>query len=735
MAQTTGPKLRLGTKSKEPLSGAAAILRLVAALFIITNVPAAILTVLVFLALRRLHRVRAWAVMLGGVAVCALMLLVAVQGPAYVQWVLDLAPAFDAIFTRGPIGATGVAAGIAGSHWLGWMLAQLPLAIGLGLTLGGALSMYARRHGAEWRRPKGHGKALDRKAAMKRTERMEQWAQPAPKAPRTRRARSDGDRPARVREQPVTTVDDVMIRFGIDQESARPADVPLAAFLRMCWIDGATGFGKTTDIIALVRGALEAPAAQPLRIPLVYVNLKPDPEVTEALRRIAHRAGRRFLHASLDGELSYNPIRHGTPGAVATRIIEVEDAAVDGGFSEPFHKANGQELLGYATRALDELVARGRTYERGGKRLPWKRDLPHLHRIMRLSTLMGTRHHLSGELQLDLAEYDEELKEIPRKRESAEGMRARIGKILTSAVGPLVEERPDGLNLETALREGDVVVFDLDSMQDTVAATSLANLVVKDLQAVLGHLGSQRWNYTGDKVTRMALVIIDEFSALGGDAVVDTIQRGRTNGGAVVLATQDVGSVIEAGQGLLTTILTNTNVQIVHVQSERAEEYASAWGTRKAMAETTQVFDDRTMLGTLTSKSGQGSLREVDQFVIHPNTLKKLGPGEVILATRHPWQQRRVLVQRRMPEPLTDEELREAEHDEDTSDSREDAAEQPATAASSTPETDEKPAAASPATEVEEEAPPAPARDSEDEAALWEAEDFELFDQADEEER
>src|SRR5690625_7073294 len=79
----------------------------------------------------------------------------------------------------------------------------------------------------------------------------------------------------------------------------RPADVPLSACLQHCWIDGASGFGKTTDIIALLRGALEAPAAQPLRIPLVYVNLKPDPEVTDAMRRIAHRAGRRFQHVSL----------------------------------------------------------------------------------------------------------------------------------------------------------------------------------------------------------------------------------------------------------------------------------------------------------------------------------------------------------------------------------------------------------------------------------------------------
>lgn len=658
MSSETGPRLRVGTETKQPLSGLAMVIRLLVVLFVLTNVVAAVVTVVVFLALRSWRRVSAWWVTAAGVVALLGMLLGLTLGPPYVRWALELVPvALDAAATGGVPAVAGAVGELIAERWPAWVLAQLPVAIALGLIFGGSLAMYVRRHGAAWRQPTEHRKVIGRKAAIKKVSRMETWAQPEEPA----RKFSAPGAGKRVREAPAATVHDVRVRLGLDQETGRPADVPLAAFLQHCWIDGASGFGKTTDIITLVRGALEAPAAQPLRIPLVYLNLKPDPEVTEAMRRIAHRAGRRFLHVSLDGQTHYNPIRHGTAGAVATRIVEVEAAAVDGGFSEPFHKANGQELLGYATRALDELVARGRTYDRGGReRLPWRRDLYHLHRIMRLSTLMNVRHHLSADLQLDLAEYAEELEEIPRKKESAEGMRARIGKILTSAVGPLLTEEEDGLNLETAIRNGDVVVFDLDSMQDTVAATSTANLAIKDLQAVLGHLGSQLWNRQGDKITRMALIIVDEFSALGGDAVVDTLQRGRTNGGGVVLATQDVGSVIESGEGLLTTILTNTNVQLVHVQSERAEDYAKSWGTQKAMAETTQVFDDRTMLGTLTSKSGQGSLREVKEFVIHPDTLRKLGPGEVILATRHPWQQRRVLVQRTMPPPLIDEELADA---------------------------------------------------------------------------
>lgn len=721
MSSNTAPRMRLGTKSKEPLAGMAVAVRLVAVVFVLTNPVATVVGAGVLLALRRWRRVRPGLVLAGGVVLVALMLLVFTQGPRYVLWARELGPVLLAAI--GTLDARALpAAGLAlfTQRWAAWLVAQIPGGIALGVLVGGALAMYSRPYDAQWRQPSKNRKVLSRRASARRVERMDGWAQ----KPRQVRAATGGGDTRKARATKPVTVNDVKVRLGVDQNTGCPADIPLSAFLKHCWIDGASGFGKTTDIIAVTRGAVEAPAAQPLRIPLIYINLKPDPEVTESMRRIAYRAGRVFRHVTLGGDTRYNPIRHGNAAAITTRITEVEEAAADGGFSEPFHKANGQELLGYATRALDELVAAGRTYERGKTRHPWKRDLHHLHRIMRLSTLMGSRHHLSGDLQLDLADYADELQEIPRKRESAEGMRARIGKMLTSAIGDTVREHPDGLNLEDAILAGEVVVFDLDSMQDTVAATSLANLTIKDLQAVLGHLGSRQWNRTGGEVTRMALIVVDEFSALGGDAVTDLLQRGRTNGAAVALATQDVGSVLDTSEGLLTTILTNTNVQMVHVQSERAEDYAKSWGTQTAMAETMQVYEDRTMIGTLTSKSGQGSLREVREFVIHPDTLRTLAPGEIILATRDPWQQRRVLVQRRLPEPLTDEEIAGAE-DADADEAPETPEPEPTTPddAPVAPDEPAEPRPAAPAAVAAPATEPAP-----DDPDPWDGgDDFDLF--------
>lgn len=650
MSTTNKPQLRWGTETKTPMSDAQSLIRLGVALFVVLNPFAAVIGAVVTLVLRRLAKVKAWWVLVAGTG-GLLVALWNTQAPAYVRWLLELGEvALSGLATRTAPATIEAMGALVAQQWPAWLLAQLPVAVPLGVIAGAGLDMWRRRHSAPWRSAHEEAAPMSREKAMKRLKKIQPWADaPPPADARGAGGSSKGSAPKARRRSTPMTVDRLRIRLGVDQATGKPADVPAASFLQGCFVDGATGFGKTTDIVAIARGFIEAPAAQPLRCPLVYVNMKPDPEVTDLMRRIAVAGGRRFWYVTLDGAQHYNPIRHGSPTALATRIVEVEEAAADGGFSEPYHKTNGQELLGYAARALDELIAGSRTYQRGGKTMPWRRDLFHLHRIMRAQTLLENRRHYSSELQVDLGEYEDELQD-KKKRESAESMRARIGKILQSSAGTVVRETPEALDLEDALRAGDVVMFDLDSMQDGVGATMLANLVIKDLQATVSRMGATSWHKRDGQRVRMGLTIIDEFSALGGSAVVHLLQRSRSSGFGQLLATQDVGSILEAGgEALLTTIGTNTNVKLVHVQEDRAEEYASAWGTKKAMKETVQYFDDRTLAGVVTSASGQGSLREVDEFVIHPNVLKKLQPGEIILATKTPHQQRRVVVQSSKP--------------------------------------------------------------------------------------
>ena len=71
-------------------------------------------------------------------------------------------------------------------------------------------------------------------------------------------------------------------------------------------------------------------------------------------------------------------------------------------------------------------------------------------------------------------------------------------------------------------------------------------------------------------------------------------------------------------------------MKFIHRSEAEAETLAQLIGTRKGWAETQQTFEDLDALGSQFRASGQGSLREVDKFKIHPNTFRTLAPGEVV---------------------------------------------------------------------------------------------------------
>ena len=70
-------------------------------------------------------------------------------------------------------------------------------------------------------------------------------------------------------------------------------------------------------------------------------------------------------------------------------------------------------------------------------------------------------------------------------------------------------------------------------------------------------------------------------------------------------------------------------------------------------------------MGSQTRASGQGSLREVETFKVHPNELKNLRPGEIIALVRNPQEVAHVKIRRTAPAQML---AAAAAHRADTSD-------------------------------------------------------------------
>ncbi|MEE2524533.1 TraM recognition domain-containing protein [Pseudarthrobacter sp. J47] len=625
-----------------------------------------LVTVLVYVTVKQ-RKVRPGYIVAGASLVLAVVLLFARALPLYVTPYVEIFRTIvEASSQPGGLQGTGKAVlDLALGSWVTWVAGQLVLAVPLALFLAALVASWRKKYDPKAWREKAKPKDL---AALRKTnEAMPRWTQeaeqPAAEGTQGKQLSQAVKLPFRKTPDVVTELSELKIRLGSEKMLGKPYDLPAFALARQSYVEGPSGFGKTRLLIELMRGLIEAPAAQKFKIGMAFINMKPDPEITEAAKAIAELAGRKLYIVTEDGRgdgegQTYNPLRYGTPEHIRNRVIEAERKSADGGFSEAHYARGGSRFALIVAKALIQLAGPvdgvPKTYTRGGKTYQWKRDYPHFAYLMSLRVLKEESHHLDADLQWQITEYENEAKDDKDILKFASGMRNRLADVAEGAAGTVLVDDPDGLDLRQVIANGDMVLFNLDAMQDAQAARYIANLALQDLTSAIGEFGAAVWHKpdrdSQKPQNRMFWIPVDEFSALGGSLVSDLYARARSNGFAVTLATQDQSALIKAE--MFEDVDTNANVKILFNQERNAEDHANNIGTAKTMIETFQTFEEKDLLGATAHASGQGNIREGDTYIIHPNEFKQLQPGEAIILVKTPKAQNRVAL--RMSSPVAD---------------------------------------------------------------------------------
>ncbi|MFZ0387129.1 MAG: helicase HerA-like domain-containing protein, partial [Solirubrobacteraceae bacterium] len=376
-------------------------------------------------------------------------------------------------------------------------------------------------------------------------------------------------------------------------------------------IVGASGAGKTTTLQTILAQQIARGR------PVVAIDMKGSPAFESELATAASAAGRRLTVWRPDGQSHWNPLAHGGPTALKDRLMSAER------FSEPHYQRAAERYLQTALTVLAAMHP---------DRPP---SLGEVVKVMAPPRLAAVARHAPRPLAIRTADYLASM--TPDQLSAAAGLGTRLALLSESVAGPYLEPAEAGgagraarsVDLGAALDGGGIVLFSLNSSTYGKLAAQLGALAIQDLTSAAG----RRLERPGRGAPVPATIALDEFSALGADNVLSLLARGREAGVSVLLATQELADLERAAPGFRDQVLGITALKLAHRQEVDVSAVAISRlaGTERVWRETRQL--PSLGGGRLASR---GTRREVEEPVVHPNEIKRLSTGQLVLLSNVP---------------------------------------------------------------------------------------------------
>lgn len=380
-------------------------------------------------------------------------------------------------------------------------------------------------------------------------------------------------------------------------------------------IIGGSGAGKTN----LLKVMLEDRMAKGHSI--IFFDFKADIELMDWMAGASEQYGRKddlVILSMSDPKLSYayNPIKHGSETEISSQIMNSLT------WSEPFYKSKSEGALLVILKALCyQRDMGGRDFHLGDlyqflNDASFRMDI-----VSAVSSLNYPEMHRG-----DLKRICEELT-VPNKKENFNSLITQISKILNSSAGDIVVHKignDEEFEFREVMETGKIAYLFMNSLKLKDTASIMGKLMLQDLMKAVGNIYDDR-----NAIKHPTTLIIDEFASFATPDFGEFIEKARGAGISIVIAYQSRKSLDHIEDNLAIKVNENTANKIVfQVQdSEDVEWFCSLLGTKKTTKETYQAEDG--FFGD--TKTGMKSVREVEEYVIHPNQIKNLKLGQALL--------------------------------------------------------------------------------------------------------
>ena len=396
-----------------------------------------------------------------------------------------------------------------------------------------------------------------------------------------------------------------VIRLGGVRDSPKAAiDLTTDELAQHVFLPGASGSGKTTTLARITDGILS------LGYGAIIVDCKGG-GLRSMARDLANKHSMEFylVDPSSKESIGYNPCQ-GDGADVANKLI--------GAFT---YGAEGEVYKSIAMHYVPILV----------------RGLQIANRPINLKELSGVCEQFSmAQLAREVGKTDQGLKDeldgLSKETGVAKSgfttLQHRFGALLEGRFGDIFKN-PDALNWDKATKAPSVTYIGLPA----TAASEDVELMGRVLAQDLKQLCHRRLQALEDGVSiTPILASFDEFAALReATQITDLLLQARQAKMPCVISTQYLPEATPIKKAAL-----QAGLLLVHrLEAKDAEDMAAQFGTRPRPKVTHQIDWE-------TGTTEKGSVREVEEYVIHPNILRKLPVG--VLAMRSVTTDRQELV-------------------------------------------------------------------------------------------
>lgn len=381
-------------------------------------------------------------------------------------------------------------------------------------------------------------------------------------------------------------------------------------------IVGASGFGKSVLLEHIVKDRITKNKG------MMFIDLKGDVETIERFKRYAKEVNREhdvqiFSISDQTISSSYNLINEGTATQLRDKIM------LSLIWSEEYYKNQSSSFL------LKLLI--GLCYLRDTISLKFNLGtiLSCFGKLDFLQALIEKVPDSESRIKLIFEECYHILRSSDQVK-SLQGLRTQLESLIYADLGDLISRRDSDIDLFSSVQNNKLVFIFLDSRRYGETAKTVGKFILQDLKMVSSKVDSEvrkedRKNFT---------VIIDEFADLASEDFIGFLDRARSAKFGIVVAHQEICDLLRISPEFAGRLMGNTSTLYAFLQKrpESAELIASVAGTRKAWKETNR--SEKLLFFDLPT--GDKSLREVEEFNIHPNVIKSLRVGECVCIKKYP---------------------------------------------------------------------------------------------------